>query len=181
MPHTPAPDDSPIPDDDLERQLKVANPDDDALPHIGLAGGSYTVLVSGEDTLGRFTLIDMLVPDAGGPPPHRHDFEETFTVLEGEIEVTFRGVTATLHEGETANIPANAPHGFQNSSGKTAHLLCTCSPAGQERFFELVGDKLPSRDAVAPPPTPEAMAERGKRVGDLSAKYRTVMLGGPPS
>jgi quercetin dioxygenase-like cupin family protein len=27
----------------------------------------------------------------GGRPPHRHDFEESFTVLEGEIEATFRG------------------------------------------------------------------------------------------
>jgi len=36
-------------------------------------------------------LIDMLVPRGGGPPPHRHDFEETFVVLEGEIDATFRG------------------------------------------------------------------------------------------
>jgi len=25
------------------------------------------------------------------PPPHRHDFEETFILLEGEMEATFRG------------------------------------------------------------------------------------------
>jgi hypothetical protein len=33
----------------------------------------------------------MLVPPGGGPPPHRHDFEEMFTILDGEIELTFRG------------------------------------------------------------------------------------------
>jgi quercetin dioxygenase-like cupin family protein len=27
-------------------------------------------------------VIDMHVPPGGGPPPHRHDFEEMFTVLE---------------------------------------------------------------------------------------------------
>jgi mannose-6-phosphate isomerase-like protein (cupin superfamily) len=36
------------------------------------------------------------VPPGGGPLPHRHDFEETFVVLAGEIEVTFRGETSTL-------------------------------------------------------------------------------------
>ena len=36
----------------------------------------------------------MFVPPGGGPPPHRHDFEEMFHVLEGEVEVTFRGVPA---------------------------------------------------------------------------------------
>ena len=44
-----------------------------------------------KDTAGRYTLIDMHVPPGGGPPPHRHDFEEMFTVLEGEVELTFRG------------------------------------------------------------------------------------------
>src|SRR5260221_13443202 len=69
----------------------------------------------GEDTAGRYCLIEMLVPPGGGPPPHRHDFEESFTVLAGEIEVTFRSATAVLHAGATANIPANAPHQFRNT------------------------------------------------------------------
>jgi mannose-6-phosphate isomerase-like protein (cupin superfamily) len=44
-----------------------------------------------EDTAGRFCLIDMHIPLGGGPLPHRHDFEETFTILEGELDATFRG------------------------------------------------------------------------------------------
>ena len=42
--------------------------------------------MTGEQTAGRYSLIDMLVPPGGGPPPHRHDFEEMFTILAGEIE-----------------------------------------------------------------------------------------------
>ena len=41
------------------------------------------------ETAGRYCLIDMLVPDGGGPPPHRHDFEEMFTLLQGELAFTF--------------------------------------------------------------------------------------------
>jgi mannose-6-phosphate isomerase-like protein (cupin superfamily) len=81
-----------IPADDPARTLTVGLPDTDAsLPHVAIAGDTYTIVVAGKDTAGRYTLIDMLVPPGGGPPPHRHDFEEMFTLLEGEIEFTFRG------------------------------------------------------------------------------------------
>src|ERR1017187_3041750 len=84
-----------IPPDDPARQLVVAQPDS-KLPHIGVVGGTYTILPAGKDTADRFCLIDMHVPPGGGPPPHRHDFEETFTVLEGELDATFRGTKHML-------------------------------------------------------------------------------------
>ena len=84
----------------------------------------------------------------GGPPPHRHDFEETFTVLEGELDATFRGTKVVVRAGETVNIPANAPHQFRNSSIKAVRLMCICSPAGQEEFFLEVGVPVPTRTAA---------------------------------
>jgi mannose-6-phosphate isomerase-like protein (cupin superfamily) len=105
------------------------------LTHIGLAGDTYTILLTGNDTDGRYCLIDMLIPPGGGPAPYRHDFEESFTLLEGEIEFTFRDEKLVVGAGETVNIPANAPHSFANSSTRSVRLLCMCSPAGQEEFF----------------------------------------------
>src|SRR5580700_9669321 len=105
---------STIPPDDLQRNLTVARPNDDLkLPHLSIAGDTYTILVTGKDTAGRYCLIDMHVPPGGGPPPHRHDFEESFTVLAGEVEVTFRGHRQTIRSGQVINIPANAPHQFR--------------------------------------------------------------------
>ncbi len=89
MPHTSSEPILAIPADDLQRRLTVAVPDDLALPRIAIAGGVYTVLVNGAQTAGRYCLIEMLVPAGGGPPPHRHDFEEMFTLLEGLLEFTF--------------------------------------------------------------------------------------------
>ena len=123
-----------IPPDDLRRNMTRAHPDN--LPHIGLVGDTYTVTVTGDDTGGRFCVIDMHIPPGGGPPPHRHDFEETFIVLEGEMETTFRGKKSILRAGETLNIPANAPHRFHNTSIRLAHLLCICSPAGTGEFLQ---------------------------------------------
>ena len=164
----------PLPADDLSRKLTVANPEDPGLPHLSLARGSYTILLSRADTGGRYCLVDMVVPPGGGPPPHRHDFDEMFSVLEGEIELTFRGQTHKAGAGTTVNIPANAFHNFKNVSDKPAHLLCMCVPPGQEEYFLAVADKIESRDAPAPKLTAEEMAERRQRAVALAPKYRTA-------
>jgi quercetin dioxygenase-like cupin family protein len=165
-----------IPPDDASRKLTLANPDDPKMRHISVAGGTYTILVSGEQTGGRYSLIDMLVPSGGGPPPHRHDFEEMFTILEGEIELIFRGEALQASTGSTVNIPANAPHSFKNKSDKPAHLLCMCTPAGQEEFFTAIGDPVDSRTAPPPRLSPAEQAERVQRAKALAAKYRTELL-----
>jgi quercetin dioxygenase-like cupin family protein len=168
---------STIPPDDPKRKLALARPNEDQnLPHIGLAGDTYTILLTGEDTAGRYCLIDMHVPPGGGPPPHRHDFEEMFAVLDGEIEITFRGAKSVLRAGETANIPSNAPHQFHNVSKQPARLLCLCSPAGQEEFFMAVGIPLPTRTTPPPKLDPAAQAAFKKKAEALAANYRTELL-----
>ncbi len=166
-----------IPPDDPQRNLALARPNQDkTLPHIGLVGDTYTILLTGEDTAGRYCLIDMLVPPGGGPPPHRHDFEEMFTVLEGDIEVTFRDAKSVVRAGETGNIPANAPHEFHNKTERPARLLCLCSPAGQEEFFRAVGVPVASR--TAPPPKLDAAARAAfkAKAEALAPQYRAELL-----
>ena len=111
----------PIPADDLTRKLSVSDPDDPSLPHVAVVGDTYTVLLSGAQTNGKYCLIDMTVPHCGGPGPHRHDFEEVFHLLEGEIEFTFRGEKTVVKAGTTVNIPANAPHFVTNMGKRKAH------------------------------------------------------------
>src|SRR5260370_9650740 len=107
-----------IPADDPRRNLVVANPDDTNAQHLGVVGDTYTILLSGKDTAGRYTLIDMHVPPGGGPPPHRHDFEETFILLDGELQATFRVESVIVRAVETVHIPANTPHQFHTPSPK---------------------------------------------------------------
>jgi len=168
---------STLPPDDLRRKLASARPDSgENVRHIGVVGDTYTILLTGNDTAGRFCLIDMHIPPGGGPPPHRHDFEETFTVLEGELEATFRGAKVVVRAGETVNIPANAPHQFRNSSTKAVRLMCICSPAGQEEFFLEVGVPVPARTTAPPKLDEAAQAAFIAKVQALAPKYRTEML-----
>ena len=165
-----------IPEDDLQRQLTVAHSDSPKMRHVAVAGDTYTILVSGAETAGHYCLIDMHVPAGGGPPPHRHDFEEMFTLLEGELEFTFRGKTSTVRAGSTVNIPANAPHSFENASSVAVRMLCMATPAGLDEFFLEIGDLVDGRTAQPPTLTQEELDERQKKVGSLLAKYRTEMV-----
>lgn len=143
-----------------------------------MVGDTYTILVSGQDTAGRYTLIDMYVPPGCGPPPHRHDFEEMFAILDGEIELTFRGVTAVARAGDTVNVPANAPHVFRNATDQPARLLCLCSPAGQEEFFRAVGVPVATRTEAPPALDDAGTAAFIAKAMALAPQYRTELL--PP-
>jgi quercetin dioxygenase-like cupin family protein len=167
---------APLPVDDTTRQLVVSDPDDQGAQHLGLVGDTYTITVTGQDTAGRYCVVDMHVPPGGGPPPHRHDFEETFIVVDGEIEATFRGKKQTVSAGKTIHIPANAPHQFHNASKAAARLICICAPAGQEEFFGLLGVPVATRTSAPPRPTPEQQAEMGKKLEELIPRFRTEML-----
>jgi quercetin dioxygenase-like cupin family protein len=163
-----------IPPDNPERTLTLVQLDQ--LPHIGLVGDTYTITVTGEQTAGRFCVIDMHIPPGGGPPPHRHDFEETFIVLEGKMEATFRGRKSIVRAGDTINIPANAPHQFHNTSVKPVRMLCICSPAGQENFFREVGVPVATRTTPPPKLEPKEQAAFIDKVKALAPKYRTELL-----
>jgi quercetin dioxygenase-like cupin family protein len=166
-----------IPADDPHRTLAVAPPpDSDGLRHLAIAGGIYTIVLSGAETGGRYCVVEMRVPPGGGPPPHRHDFEEMFRVLDGEVEFTFRGEKAIARAGETIKVPANAPHSFRNTSDRPARLLCICAPAGQDELFMAIGDPV---ERVSSPPPRLGDDERAARVAKaraLAPRFRTEML-----
>jgi quercetin dioxygenase-like cupin family protein len=165
-----------LPPDDPNRRLVTVSADAPGHPHFGLVGDTYTVLLGGKDTDQRYCLIDMYIPPGGGPSPHRHDFEESFIVLSGEIEAVFRGQTSMAREGQTLHIPANAPHAFTNRSDRPARLLCICAPAGQEEFFAQMGVPVATRNTA--PPKLDPVAERAfkEKAEALAPEFRTELL-----
>ncbi len=100
-----------------------------------------------------------------------------FPVLEGEIELTFRGATSVARSGDTVNIPANAPHFFRNASSAPARLLCVCAPSGQEEFFLQVGVPVATRTTALPKLDAEGQAAFIAKAKALVPKYRTELLG----
>ena len=123
---------------------------------VALVGDVYRFLATGEDTNGKYALIEALVGPGGGPPPHVHSREEEgFYVLEGEITFTINGERVVATAGMFANMPVGTPHSFKNETSKLAKMLISFAPAGLEKLFFEFGVPVPQGARTAPPPTKE--------------------------
>ncbi|MEZ2440283.1 cupin domain-containing protein [Chitinophaga sp. RCC_12] len=119
-----------------------------------VVGDTYRILVGGAETNGAFAAIDMLIPPGGGPGPHEHSqIEESFYVIDGEIEVKSEFGEYIATKGSFVNIPkGGVVHGFKNKTDKIAHLLCIVVPSGLETFFEEIGKPVGYDEFLPPPP-----------------------------
>jgi mannose-6-phosphate isomerase-like protein (cupin superfamily) len=96
-------------------------------------------------------------PGMAGPPVHIHPgAEETFSVLEGEIEVLLDGTWTAVGVGETSVVPAGAPHSVRNLSNNPAKLVNTHSPAGHMEAFFIDGAALAAEGKITALPPKNA-------------------------
>lgn len=102
----------------------------------------FTFLVGGEESGGQYTTMELLIPPGKGPGLHVHDNEEEqFYVLQGTLTYRVGDQTFQLSTGDFVHIPRGTPHGFTN--GETpAKLLATFSPAGLEKAFQEMGERV---------------------------------------
>lgn len=145
---------------------------------LSVVGGNYRVLVSGKQTNGAFAVIDMLVPPGNGPGPHAHaDFQESFYIVDGEVEVHSEAGTYTAKKGAFVVIPkGGVVHYFKNVSDRLAHVLCTVVPAGLEEFFEEIGEPAAIGEFL---PTPPMDPESIRKLQAIAQKHGQVVY--PPN
>lgn len=135
---------------------------------ISVVGDTYRILISGQQTGGAFACIDMLIPSGGGPGPHAHaDFEESFYVIEGSVEVKSEFGNYTASKGAFINIPkGGVVHGFKNTTEEPAHLLCLVVPAGLEAFFEEIGQPVKFNESLPPAHMDEAKVQELQAIAE---------------
>ena len=139
-------------------------------PSISMVGDTYRIIVKGEQTNDAYALIDMLIPPGGGPPPHSHvTFQESFYILDGQIEVITKEKKYIATKGSYVNIPFYGPvHKFINKTDKNAHILCLLTPAGMEKMFEEIGKPVAANTFLPPSQmTPEEL----KQIQSIAEKY----------
>ena len=97
--------------------------------------------VTPHDTSGNYDLmIAETPPNVPGPPPHLHNsFEESFLIVEGEMEFFVNGEVKVLKAGESIDIPPGTLHTFGNKSNQTCKWINIHSPKGFRDFFEELG------------------------------------------
>lgn len=137
---------------------------------LSVVGDTYRLVITGEQTGGAYATIDMLVPPQGGPGPHSHaDFQESFYILEGEIEVKTESGTYAARKSSFVSIPLGGlVHCFKNVTNTTARLWCVVVPAGLDDFFREIGKPVPFGTFLPPP---EMGPEEAKRLKEIAEKY----------
>ncbi|HEX6459511.1 MAG TPA: cupin domain-containing protein [Thermoleophilaceae bacterium] len=91
---------------------------------------------------------------------HVHErLEESWYVLDGELEFRAGDETLTAGPGATVFVPPGVPHAFANRSEAPAKFLLITSPPTHDRYFDELADIL----AADGPPDGEAIAALRKR------------------
>ncbi len=109
-----------------------------------------TVLLRSADSGGHIALVENTVP-AGweGPPLHHHDFDEAFYVLDGELTFARGDERLTAGPGALLFAPRGVPHTLAALSGAGARYLLVITPAGFERYFDLIAAEQAGVDPPA--------------------------------
>jgi mannose-6-phosphate isomerase-like protein (cupin superfamily) len=101
-------------------------------------GMRWQITRSTEDTAGElFEATNWLDPQMPGPPVHVHPTaEESYEVIEGELEVFMNGEWSPVRASEKATVPAGVPHSVRNTSDEPARIVNIHRPAQRfESFF----------------------------------------------
>jgi quercetin dioxygenase-like cupin family protein len=138
---------------------KIVTIDETQGQQFKIAGGNYRIIISGKQTNGEYSVIEMSVPPGAGPNPHSHpDFNESFFVLEGEVSFKSESGSYIAKKNSYINIPKGGiVHGFKNLSDQTAKLLCTVMPAGLDDLFEEMSIYLETADLNSEKETKEKL------------------------
>jgi quercetin dioxygenase-like cupin family protein len=127
-----------------------------------MSANAPKVLLRSEESGGHVAIVEL--GGGGRPPLHRHDFDETFYVLEGELTFQLGDERSTRRAGELAIAPRGVVHTYANLSGAPARVLLVITPAGFERYFDRIAAHITGNE-----PPPEA-----------SGSIPEVVVAGPP-
>jgi quercetin dioxygenase-like cupin family protein len=109
---------------------------------LNIVGIALRFLCRAEDTGGAWSLMENVIPENAGPPPHRHPWDEAYYIISGEVEFEIGGKRERVGTGEFVFAPAGATHAFRGVSKEPARMLTFDAPAHAESFFKDVDREI---------------------------------------
>ena len=99
---------------------------------------------------GERSLTHLVVQPGSAAACHTHPrYEETFFILEGELEFTLRQETFVVRRGDYIVAAAGVRHGYANRSSSPVEMLFEFAPGGMEAlFYEFRTDEGPPFDGA---------------------------------
>jgi quercetin dioxygenase-like cupin family protein len=95
-----------------------------------------TVKMMVDSDLGAYlhTMFMVRYIPGGGAGSHDHPFEETYMILDGQVEAWFDNHNYTLKAGDVAWAGVGCVHGFRNETDSTVQWLETSAPQSPSRY-----------------------------------------------
>ena len=103
---------------------------------LNILGMPLRFLCDSRETGGAWSLFEEQIPLGMGPPPHRHNWDEAYYVLDGAVDFEIDGEPVRIGAGDFARLPANTVHGFKGASVAGARVLIFAAPGHSSDFFE---------------------------------------------
>ncbi len=135
----------------MKAQAFVVTPKDYD-PALNVLGTKVTVLASNAAT--QAYEITLQQGDVGtGPPPHSHNWDESFYVLKGTIEFICAGKRTICAPGTLVHVPAGTVHAFSYGAGGGEMLELTGQGGFATQMFTAVSNEIPP----GPPDIPKVI------------------------
>ena len=110
---------------------------------LNVVGTQVTVLASNAATQ-SYGVTFQQGDEGTGPPPHSHDWDESFYVLNGEIEFLCDGKSHKCIPGTLVHVPRGTVHGFRYGKGGGQMLEITGQGALAAQMFTAVDNEIPA-------------------------------------
>jgi quercetin dioxygenase-like cupin family protein len=111
---------------------------------LNVLGMPLRMLCEARETGGSWSLFEEEVPLGMGPPPHRHDWDEAYYILDGEIDFVIDGDMVKSKAGDFNYLPRKTVHGFKGASEAPSRVLIFAAPAHGSEFFHELNDEVRS-------------------------------------
>jgi quercetin dioxygenase-like cupin family protein len=114
----------------------------DYAPALNIVGEHVTVLASGEATE-SYEVFLQRGPEGSGPPPHSHPWDESFFVVNGQVDFGIGGESTTAMPGTLVHLPAGTVHWFRFGRGGAEMISMTSRLGASKLFTDLAREVAP--------------------------------------
>ena len=109
---------------------------------LNVVGERITVLASNASTQG-YEIFLQQGEEGTGPPPHSHDWDESFYVIKGNVEISYGDQTVSAKPGTLVHLPAGTIHGFRFGAGGGEMISVTSQNGQAARLFTTLDQEIP--------------------------------------
>jgi mannose-6-phosphate isomerase-like protein (cupin superfamily) len=127
------------------------------------SGERFRIRVPSAQTMGAYSVIEIIADPGNGVPLHIHNKEEEhFIVLEGTLDIANGDHRSDVPAGTSVTVKRGVPHAWCNPSDTPLHMLVVFSPGHIDGLFRAA-----------------AGVDDVDRITAIAGRYGTQLVGPP--